>query len=54
MLIRTADSTQHDQMLESGPYSDAVGIAAIWIGFYIFLGVWTMVGHGASAVAVLQ
>ena len=56
MLIRTSDSTQHDKMSVPGSYSDnyAVGIAAIWIGFYTFVGVWAMVGHGASAVAALQ
>jgi hypothetical protein len=39
-----------------GSYSEkcAVGIAAVWIGFYTFIGLSAMVGHGASAVAALQ
>ena len=56
MLIRTSDSTQHDRMPVQDSYSDkcAVGIAAIWIGFYAFIGIAAMVGHGVSATAALQ
>jgi hypothetical protein len=56
MLIRTPDSAQHDKIFVRDSYSDgcAVGIAAIWIGFYIFIGVAAMLGPGASAVAALH
>ena len=56
MLIRTSDLTQHDRMPVQDSYSDkcAVGIAAIWIGFYAFIGIAAMVGHGVSATAALQ